>query len=189
VEYSEITKEMAYEKDDKGYLVYDTSHMLNAVYNLDFLEFIVKEGAAQLVKEYHLAKKKIKFYHSESKEIITPADINGYKFELFIFDAFLLVQPQKFGLVEVHREREFAPVKNAPGAAEDSPDTARELLSKLHQGWFEKQGVKFEKQAGKEADSLFEIDASKVYDDEDLKLGVLADRYKDEPVKLPHFVN
>ena len=51
MEYSEITKEMAYEKDDKGYLVYDTSHMLNAVYNLDFLEYIVKEGASQLVKE------------------------------------------------------------------------------------------------------------------------------------------
>jgi len=51
VEYSEITKEMAYEKDDKGYLVYDTSHMLNAVYNLDFLEYIVKEGASRLVKE------------------------------------------------------------------------------------------------------------------------------------------
>jgi len=91
-----------------------------------------------------LAKKKIKFYHHESKEVVTPGDINGYKFELFIFDAFLLVQPEKFGLIEVHREDEFAPVKNAPGAAEDSPDTARELMSKLHQRWFEKQGVKFE---------------------------------------------
>jgi len=189
VEYTEISKEMAYQKDDKDQLVYDTSHIVNSVYNIDFLDYIVKEGAIELVKEYHLAKKKIKYYHSESKEIITPADINGYKFELFIFDVFLLVKPEKFGLVEVSREAEFAPVKNAPGAAEDSPDTARELMTRLHQGWFEKQGVKFDKQGGKEKDSLFEIDARQVYDDKDLKLGVLADRCKDDTVKLPHFAH
>lgn len=51
MEYSEITKEMAYEKDEQGYLVYDTSHMLNAVYNLDFLEYLVKEGTEKLVNE------------------------------------------------------------------------------------------------------------------------------------------
>lgn len=54
------------------------------------------------------------------------------------------MKPDKFGMMEVRRESEFAPVKNAPGAAEDSPDTARELMSRLHQGWFEKQGVKFD---------------------------------------------
>ena len=55
-----------------------------------------------------------------------------------------LSKPEKFGLVEVRREEEFAPVKNAPGIIEDSPDSARGLLSKLHQSWLEKQGVKFD---------------------------------------------
>lgn len=57
---------------------------------------------------------------------------------------FLLAKPEKFGLIEVKREEEFAPVKNAPGAADDSPDTARELLTTMHQRWLEEKGVKFE---------------------------------------------
>ena len=55
---------------------------------------------------------------------------NGYKFELFIFDSFPLCS--KFGCIEIHRDDEFAPVKNAPTEKEDTPDTARELVSKLH---------------------------------------------------------
>jgi UDP-N-acetylglucosamine/UDP-N-acetylgalactosamine diphosphorylase len=33
------------------------------------------------------------------------------------------------------REEEFAPVKNATGAAVDTPDTARLLLLNLHTRW------------------------------------------------------
>jgi len=93
---------------------------------------------------YHLAKKKIKYYDNDKKETVVPSEINGYKFELFIFDVLPLSKSEKFGLVEVRREEEFAPVKNSPGASDDSPDTARDLLSKLHQSWLEKQGVKFD---------------------------------------------
>ncbi len=96
------------------------------------------------MQRYHLAKKKIKYYDSQNNEIITPEDINGYKFELFIFDVFPLVEPEQFGLVEVKREEEFAPVKNAPGAKEDSPDTARALVSNLHKSWFSNNGIKIE---------------------------------------------
>jgi UDP-N-acetylglucosamine/UDP-N-acetylgalactosamine diphosphorylase len=35
-------------------------------------------------------------------------------------------------LLEVRRDEEFAPVKNAPGAAADSPDTARKAILALH---------------------------------------------------------
>ena len=33
----------------------------------------------------------------------------------------------------MRRDEEFAPVKNAPGAAADSPDTARAAILALHQ--------------------------------------------------------
>ena len=98
-----------------------------------------------LCYRYHVAKKKVNYYDATRSEVITPPEINAYKFELFLFDAFVLVKPEKFGLIEVKREEEFAPVKNAPGAISDSPDTARELMASLHQSWFENQGVKFDR--------------------------------------------
>ena len=40
---------------------------------------------------------------------------------------------QRVALMEVARDSEFAPVKNAPGSASDSPDTARQAILSLHQ--------------------------------------------------------
>ena len=40
------------------------------------------------------------------------------------------------------RNEEFAPVKNAEG--EDSPETARLLISKQHFEWLKKAGVQIE---------------------------------------------
>ena len=54
----------------------------------------------------------------------------GIKLELFIFDTFPWAQ--RPALLEVRRDEEFAPVKNAPGAAADSPDTARAAVLQLH---------------------------------------------------------
>lgn len=41
---------------------------------------------------------------------------------------------------QIERSAEFAPVKNAPGSAEDSPDTARALTLALHQKWVQAAG-------------------------------------------------
>ncbi len=56
--------------------------------------------------------------------------MQGVKLELFIFDTFPLAK--RVALLEVHRHEEFAPVKNAPGSASDSPDIARQAILKLH---------------------------------------------------------
>ena len=42
------------------------------------------------------------------------------------------------------REQEFSPVKNAPGSASDSPDTARALLEQLHAAWLRDAGATIE---------------------------------------------
>lgn len=85
------------------------------------------------MNRYHVAKKKIKYFDVYQNKIADPNDINGLKFELFVFDTYSLAED--FSLLEVLREEEFAPVKNPPGAKEDSPDSAREQISKLHQNW------------------------------------------------------
>ena len=107
---------------------------------------------------YHVAKKAVPYYDEEKKGIVKPADKNGIKFELFIFDAFQECRDNGFGLMEVNREAEFAPVKNkcAPGAT-DSPDTAREFISKLHQSWLIKAGWDFGGVVANNSDKMCEI--------------------------------
>ena len=68
-----------------------------------------------------------------------PAGINGIKLESFIFDVF--PSAKQMAILEIERNAEFSPVKNAPGSLEDSPDTARALISTLHKEWLHKAGV------------------------------------------------
>lgn len=118
IEYTEITDEMAYARDNNGELLYGESHILTNLFNIKALENI-----AQNKLPYHKAFKKAKYTDIETGEIIKPEKPNAYKYEAFIFDAFERLDGMS--ILRVKREDEFAPLKNADG--EDSPDTAREL--------------------------------------------------------------
>ncbi len=47
---------------------------------------------------------------------------------------------RSFSVLEVLRGAEFSPVKNAPGAAKDTPATAREDLCRVHHRWLLEAG-------------------------------------------------
>ena len=64
---------------------------------------------------------------------------NGIKLESFIFDVFPAAR--SMAVLELERAAEFSPVKNAPGSAEDSPDTARALAGALHRRWLAAAGA------------------------------------------------
>ena len=49
---------------------------------------------------------------------------------------------ENFVVWECNREEEFSPLKNADGAAKDTPLTARTDLFRLHKRYFEKAGGK-----------------------------------------------
>ena len=122
VEYTEITKEMAEQRDKNGELMYGESHINCNIFNIKAIE---KIGAKKL--PYHTAFKKAT-YMNEDGEIIKSEVPNCYKFETFIFDSF-----EKFEDMEVlrgKREDEFAPVKNKEGI--DSPETAVALYKKYY---------------------------------------------------------
>lgn len=117
IEYTEISDEMANERNESGELVYAESHVLLNLFNIETLEKI-KESKLP----YHTAYKKAN-YTNEDGKVIIPNEPNAYKFEAFLFDAFSLLP--EVGLLRGIREDEFAPVKNAIG--NDSPETARKL--------------------------------------------------------------
>ncbi len=122
VEYTEITKEMAYAVDENNNLMYGESHINCNMFNIKGLEII---GHQKL--PYHSAFKKATFL-DESGNTIKPEEPNAYKFESFIFDAFNKLEDML--IFRVRREEEFAPVKNKEGV--DSAETAVELYNKYY---------------------------------------------------------
>ena len=123
VEYTEIPKEMAEAKDERGELIYGESHILCNLFNIDAVE---RMGTKPL--PYHSAFKKATYIDKNGNKVV-PDGPNAYKFEAFLFDAF--GELDDMAILRVKREEEFAPVKNASGV--DSPETARELYRKFYQ--------------------------------------------------------
>ena len=73
---------------------------------------------------------------------MTPKTNNGIKLERFVFDVFQF--SDNFVVWECKREEEFSPLKNAEGASQDTPTTAREALYALHKVYLERSGGRFE---------------------------------------------
>lgn len=99
---------------------------------------------------FHLAHKKIP-YAGEDGHTIKPDTNNGIKLEAFIFDTFPM--SERMAVLEAARHEEFAPVKNAPGSANDTPETARRMVSDLCKAWVRQAGGI----VNGAADDLFEI--------------------------------
>jgi UDP-N-acetylglucosamine/UDP-N-acetylgalactosamine diphosphorylase len=130
------------------------------------IDFIGK-ALRQLATVYHLAPKKIPTCGLDGTTFV-PSECNGYKFELFIFDTFPLAS--KWLVMEVEREDEFAPIKNAPGAASDTPGHARHLMTALHVRWLKNIGAEFSDiKEVVEGGIVCEISPLKSYDGEDLE--------------------
>lgn len=142
VEYSEIDKETAEAKDEKqpGVLKFRAANIVNHYYSFAFLESI-PQWAHKL--PHHIARKKIPFVDTESKsgEQVKPEKPNGIKLEQFIFDCFPMLSLDKFACMEVRREDEFSPLKNARGTGEDDPDTSKADIMSQGQRWLEAAGA------------------------------------------------
>lgn len=117
------------------------------------------------------AKADLPFHIAKKMENTVGGREEVHKFERFIFDVLDVAQHPIF--IEVKREEEFAPVKNANGAPSDSPETARQLLLAEHRRWAEANGIKLE------GEGMFEISPETSYAGEGLE------KYADYSFKLP----
>ena len=140
VEYSELDKATAEAKDPKqsDALKFRAANIVNHYYSFRFLETI-EQWAHKL--PHHVARKKIPYVDTETGEIVKPEKPNGIKLEQFVFDVFPMIELERFACLEVRREDEFSPLKNAKGTGEDDPDTSKRDV--LHQGkrWLEEAGA------------------------------------------------
>ena len=150
IEYSEIDKDMRVAKDSNGQLIYNYSHICVNSFSRQFLQDVADKHQDKLrythlsisprspvplclfptllcvppgtniTDRFHIAKKKIP-YADESGKKTDATKENGWKLEMFIFDAFQCAK--NMVALEINRDEEFSPLKNGPGAPKDSPET------------------------------------------------------------------
>ena len=143
VEYTEMAAADAEAIDPAtGELLFNAGNICIHYYSTEFLSNAC--SPAKLPKVYHLARKAIPCAHPDTGATRTKAEmaelgVNGIKLESFIFDVF--PASKSMAVLEIVREEEFSPLKNAPGSKEDSPDTARALISALHRAWLSANGA------------------------------------------------
>ncbi|MEN6475187.1 MAG: UDPGP type 1 family protein [Syntrophaceae bacterium] len=130
IEYSDMPDDMRYAVDAQGQMVYWAGSIAIHMLRLDFVERLTAGGVSL---PFHRAAKKIPALDEQGR----PAEIEGIKFETFIFDALRFAEVSV--TLEVRREEEFAPVKNMSG--EDSLASCRAMLSALHRSWLEGAGI------------------------------------------------
>lgn len=140
VEYSEIDDETAEAKDFKqpDLLKFRAANIVNHYYSFQFLESI-EQWAYKL--PHHVARKKIPYCDLEKGETVKPEKANGIKLEQFVFDVFPFLELDKFASMEVKREDEFSPLKNAKGTGEDDPDTSKKDIMVQGAKWVQAAGA------------------------------------------------
>ncbi|MBN2104460.1 UDPGP type 1 family protein [bacterium] len=133
VEYSDMQEADMQARNQDGRLKYGAG---SPAIHLIQPDFIVQEMEGGIQLPYHVARKKIPYLNQAGKQMI-PDRPNGYKFEMFVFDA--LRDTRNSVILEAVREHEFSPVKNKTG--QDSPETARRDLSNYFGEWLEAAGI------------------------------------------------
>lgn len=133
IEYSDLSKEDMYAKGADGELKYWAGSIAIHMIQVAFVRRLHSQG---IRLPFHRADKKVPCIDVRGNPV-TPDKPNGIKFESFIFDA--LEHAKNPVTMEVVRNEEFSPVKNASGF--NSPETAQRDLMELFATWLEKAGA------------------------------------------------
>lgn len=133
IEYSDLSPEEMEARNPDGRLKYNGGNIAIHILNVNFVEKLIKSS---IKLPFHKAFKKIPTL-DENGNSIMPDEPNGYKFEIFVFDA--LQAAREVVVMEVKREEEFSPIKNGTGF--DSPETARQDMSNYFGRLLEKYGL------------------------------------------------
>ena len=122
IEYSDLPADVAAVRNPDGSLRLWAGSIAVHIFDLAFLARMAKESEHL---PFHQALKKVE-HVGDDGQVVQPDHPNAIKFERFIFD--LLPAARRAAVVEAAKEAAFAPVKNADGAATDTPSTARQAM-------------------------------------------------------------
>ena len=139
VEYSDLPERLAGACDANGELRFKAGSIAIHVFNRDFIARLGGNGEGGAALPFHLAHKKVPYIDREGVRH-EPTAPNGYKFEMFVFDALPFADHPV--IIETAREDDFSPVKNAEGV--DSPQTCRDDQLRQYVRWAREAGIEIE---------------------------------------------
>ena len=156
IEYSDLPEELADKRHEDGSLVLWAGSLGVHLFATSFLE---ESAEQELHLPYHYALKKVPYIEDRGK-LIEPLSPNAVKFERFIFD--LLPLARRAIVVEVDPQQAFAPLKNPPGAATDSPESVENQMVSLFRKWLQDAGARVNPEAVVEISPLYAIDSDQL---------------------------
>jgi UDP-N-acetylglucosamine/UDP-N-acetylgalactosamine diphosphorylase len=160
IEYSDLPDELAEKRRPDGCLVFHLGSIAIHIISTSFAEKLnVQDHSLPL----HRAVKKIPHIDLQGRRV-DPQEPNGIKLESFIFDALPLARESI--ILEIARNEQFAPVKNAKGV--DSAETTQRMMVERAAAWLEAAGVAVPRKPDGSVDCLLEIAPSFALDQADV---------------------
>ena len=172
IEYSDLPDEAAQQRSDDGSLRIWAGSIAIHMFDVGFLRRMV--GSEEALP-FHVAHKKVAYIDPGTGETINPTQPNANKFERFIFD--LLPHAANGLAVEWSRSDVFAPLKNAPGAADSTINHVHAAITAQHRRWLEAAGAKVADGVNVEISGLYALDADQLGEKVAGNVEVDEDRY------------
>jgi len=158
IEYSDLPEHLARQRLPDGSLRFWAGSIAVHAFALDFLKRMADRADAL---PFHSAHKQVPCVDPESDRFppprIVPAGKNAVKFERFIFD--LLPAARNPVFVEIDPAEGFAPLKDAPGKGENTPEAVRRQMIAQHRRWLVQAGVEVADGVAVEISPLWALDA------------------------------
>ena len=156
IEYSDLPDEVARRRNPDGSLEIWAGSIAVHVIDTALLERAAGDHEAL---PFHVAHKRVACLDPSGRTIEPPTP-NAIKFERFIFD--LIPQAENSIVVEVDPAEGFAPLKNASGHEQDTPEWVKAQMVALHRSWLSRAGVEVADGVEVEISPLWALDAGEV---------------------------
>ncbi len=157
IEYSDLPEDVAGRRGADGSLVIWAGSIAVHAFAVEFLERMAAQADSL---PFHRARKKVPYVDLATGDVVQPGEPNAIKFERFIFD--LMPAARNALVVEVDAARQFAPLKNAPGQGQDTPESVRAQMVALYTEWLAQAGVTVQSGVAVEISPLWALDAEEV---------------------------
>ena len=154
IEYSNLPNNLRYERNTDGSLKFDAGNIAIHCINVDFVERVYNRKLP-----YNKAFKAVPYINNDGEKV-NPESPNAYKFEMFVFDALSMTENSTIMMVD--RRTDFAPVKNKDG--EDSPASAKKMMSDFYKRWLKKAGISFKEDSVIEISPLYALNEIELVD-------------------------
>jgi UDP-N-acetylglucosamine/UDP-N-acetylgalactosamine diphosphorylase len=152
IEYSDLPDDVANHRNADGTLEIWAGSIAVHIFASAMLRRLARNAEAL---PFHLARKKVA-YIDERGLRVEPKQPNAIKFERFIFD--LMPSAANAIVVEIDPQEGFGPLKNASGAAADTPEMVQSMMIAQHRRWLEAAGARVAENTPVEISPLYALD-------------------------------